>query len=148
MNLLQSHEDNTGAWFQLMHTRKKIAVAGKKNDPADQMTMGGFYPLLSNSAEPKDLPALDWHCSPHLLAVRAPHPHPPPRHPEHPGYWETRLVGAPATSAQEMRSQDHLSSPRLPAELPSFFISCRPICTPPASSSACSLAPDAVSPSP
>lgn len=92
------------------------------------MATEGFYPFLFNSAEsqttPPRPPALDWHCPPHRLPVQR-----PPLTTRLETSRAPRLLGNTATSAGEVRGRDRLSHPQ--AELPSFLISCRPICTPP-----------------
>lgn len=101
-------------------TQVATAAAGRKGF---QVATEGFYLFLLNAAEPKKPPCA-W------LALPSPPaslPVPPP--PRRETSRAPRLLGNTATSAQEVSGRDCLSTTQ--AELPSFLISCRPICTPP-----------------
>lgn len=101
-------------------TQVATAAAGRKGF---QVATKGFYPFLLNSAEPKK-PPCPWLALPSPPASR---PAPPP--PRRETSRAPRLLGNTATSAREVKGRDCLSTPQV--ELPSFLISCRPICTPP-----------------
>lgn len=94
------------------------------------LTGEAFFLLLSNYAEPKNPPALDWHCPPQHPSYPATPP-PPPRHPELLLPSQTpRLLGStdisvPAMSATSLGGEGLRSLISPWPELSDFLISCQ-----------------------